>query len=1054
MRTKSPHEDVGNRKDGRLGSIAATTTTTLPVVVAVLATVVATTRLEGLGFGGPPPVVFVAALLLSPSSPPSPRHLLLHRRTAATTATSGLRRRRASTRIEYKNVPGDEDDEKRGGGSDDCDPFRSKYDALNDAYDDEALRFFSSSSSSSSSSLSYESFAGKEKRVDVRVDVGVDIDGGVLYCDDQMGGGVDPPPPEDVDVDVDVAAPIVTVDSSDIGLASVANEAAAADVDRDGGGGGGGGGGGLIHELEDDQRADDDRGARTKREDAKKGRPAAAAIKAVVEPTKDKPAKKFVSPIQLMRRIPKVVPLSMSTVFFLRLVGEWPPASSAGGGRTKNAGGKRGGSDDRRARSRKQPPPPTPAEEGEKGTTPEKVEATKETKKPTEKKTTVVVESWKTRLANRIKKTTTAFRTSNYLESLGAGSSAPSSSSSSSSTSSDGAAEGDRPENDDRDTNKEDDDEALLRSLKNQRDQIVDSRNEAMRNAMIDATRRTSPEDVIARRNEKAQQEREGEESAMLERAYAERRERLDAKRRRAEDRRRAARSTTSGGKEKREEEGRREGTGREEGGELASGRVDEKKRGGGRTIPVLDVLLGRSRPLVAAVGAPPLLVGGALTMPYADLTPCQRRAVDAATSDREARRGKMIVDDDDCASPEELRNEEAGVPRSDAKAAPLIAIIDGYTASAAPPPSLSRREATAVGGDSRSRRRYATLASVEIVENDDDGGRGGGPTTVVVRLVGVGRAFLHDYVLSSETRGGTTTTMEEQEELSDILTKVREFDDEGKRDEEYDTAADLDPDIYPGRRLPVIMAEYDVFLDDPPVLADRSHPNDGQDASGNGESSAITELYRVANRAYRLHEGRKSLVAGLRAGAARLRYGIRRMTTVDLDRCVEFEDWDGLDLAGRASEVDVVAEKHSGRAPPTDGAPQTATLSKGVGNDVPIGRELEAMENYGLGSYGILSTIPDLARQLMSQLGPYYDTVHRERGEYEAEVASMAVLRTLEEYATPAELAAGLLAPSATSRLDLGFEVMMRHKEKLNELVRIISEELMDCSEECTDQW
>jgi hypothetical protein len=412
-----------------------------------------------------------------------------------------------------------------------------------------------------------------------------------------------------------------------------------------------------------------------------------------------------------------------------------------------------------------------------------------------------------------------------------------------------------------------------------------------------------------------------------------------------------------------------------------------------------------------------------------------------------------MIVDDDDCASPEELRNEEAGVPRSDAKAAPLIAIIDGYTASAAPPPSLSRREATAVGGDSRSRRRYATLASVEIVENDDDGGRGGGPTTVV-RLVGVGRAFLRDYVLSSETGGGTTTTMEEQEELSDILTKVREFDDEGKRDEEYDTAADLDPDIDPGRRLPVIMAEYDVFLDDPPVLADRPNPNDGQDASGNGESSAIAELYRAANRAYRLHEERKSLVAGLRAGAARLRYGIRRMTTVDLDRCVEFEDWDGLDLAGRASEVDVVAEKHSGRAPPTDGAPQTATLSKGVGDDVPIGRELEAMENYGLGSYGILSTIPDLARQLMSQLGPYYDTVHRERGEYEAEVASMAVLRTLEEYATPAELAAGLLAPSATSRLDLGFEVMMRHKEKLNELVRIISEELMDCSEECTDQW
>jgi len=406
-----------------------------------------------------------------------------------------------------------------------------------------------------------------------------------------------------------------------------------------------------------------------------------------------------------------------------------------------------------------------------------------------------------------------------------------------------------------------------------------------------------------------------------------------------------------------------------------------------------------------------------------------------------------MIVDDGGCgASPEELRNEEeGGVPRSDAAAAPLIAIIDGHTASAAPPPSLSRREVTAGGGDSRSRSRYATLASVEIVE-DDDGCRGGGGPTTVVRLVGVGRAFLRDYVLSSESVGTTMTTTEEQEELSDILAKIREFGGYGgKRGEEGDDAADLDPNIDLGRRLPVIMAEYDVFLDDPPVVADRPYPNDGQDASGNGASSAIAELYRAANRAYRLHEERKSLVVGLRAGAARLRYGMRRMTTVDLDRCVEFEDWDGLDLA---EEDDVVSENHS------SGAPPTATFSKGVGDDVPIGRELEAMENYGLGSYGILSTIPDLARQLMSQLGPYYGPIHRERGGYEVEVASMAVLRTLEDYATPAELAAGLLAPCATRRLEIGFEVMMRHKEKLNELVRIISEELMDCREECTDQW
>ena len=163
---------------------------------------------------------------------------------------------------------------------------------------------------------------------------------------------------------------------------------------------------------------------------------------------------------------------------------------------------------------------------------------------------------------------------------------------------------------------------------------------------------------------------------------------------------------------------------------------------------------------------------------------------------------------------------------------------------------------------------------------------------------------------------------------------------------------------------------------------------------------------------------------------------------TGDLDRHVEFEDCDGLGVVGGASN-DVVND--------WEVTPTNAAVSNG-NNDFPIGRELEAMENYGFGSYGILSTVPDLTRQLMSQLEPYYSPAHREREEYEAEVASMAVLRTLEEYATPAEVAAGLLAPSATLRLELALEVMMRHKEKLHELVRIISEELMDCGEECTE--
>ena len=158
-----------------------------------------------------------------------------------------------------------------------------------------------------------------------------------------------------------------------------------------------------------------------------------------------------------------------------------------------------------------------------------------------------------------------------------------------------------------------------------------------MRDAMRDAARRTSPEDVIARRNEEAQSEREGKEHARLERLYAERRERLDAKKRRAE------RGRSGDGRERRE------------------GRTGEELAGSGgpRAIPVLDVLGGRQ----PVFEIPPLLVGGALTMPYSDLTPCQRSAVEAALSNHESSTGA----------------EDEGAARR--RVAPLIAIVDDHTA-------------------------------------------------------------------------------------------------------------------------------------------------------------------------------------------------------------------------------------------------------------------------------------------------------------------------------------------------------------------------------------
>ena len=173
----------------------------------------------------------------------------------------------------------------------------------------------------------------------------------------------------------------------------------------------------------------------------------------------------------------------------------------------------------------------------------------------------------------------------------------------------------------------------------------------------------------------------------------------------------------------------------------------------------------------------------------------------------------------------------------------------------------------------------------------------------------------------------------------------------------------------------------------------------------------------------------------------ARLQLGKKTMVTGNVGLQVELEDCDdGLSL------VRLVSDDITKRSEGTTLAPATLSDNK-YDDDAPIRRELKAMENYGFGSYGILSTIPELTHQTMSRLNPYYSPEHLEREEYEADATSMAVLRMLEEYSTLSELAAGLLAPSAICRFELEFNIMMHHKENLHKLVRIINEELMDCS-------
>jgi hypothetical protein len=487
--------------------------------------------------------------------------------------------------------------------------------------------------------------------------------------------------------------------------------------------------------------------------------------------------------------------------------------------------------------------------------------------------------------------------------------------------------------------------ESMLQDVRNQKSIYIEKLNINMHGAMLRASKRTYPKDVLSKRITEGQLERNGREKERLEMRYVEKLAMLESSKMQCHNDDEADSNNN----------------------ELASSNTKHNRRVG---IPILDIL---SRPPI--INLPPLLVGETVLIHHTELTPFQLRALDVASSHHHV----SSTDSSWCS-------------------APLVAVIDSYTATTELPVS-------SVASSSLRYRRYATLASVEIINKGDD--EYGSSTSSMVKLMGVGRAFLRNYFSSS---GAMIPMTEEEGELSDILVRIQELgntslDDDDNDDDDDDDQELTEEDEYEvnKEKLPVIMAEFDVFLDDSSIIYNDEQytsPHHHQSASSR---HAITNLFRAANRVYRVFDERKRLVAGLRAGASRLRHS-------QSDNALYYND--------------------SAR------------------------NALEQMEYYGICSTtnGMMSTKHELTYELMLQLRPYYSQEHREREEYEAEVTSMAVLKTLE--VTPTELAALLLTPSATRRLELEFDIIMRHKEKLRQLVRIINEELMDCGEECTDLW
>lgn len=235
-----------------------------------------------------------------------------------------------------------------------------------------------------------------------------------------------------------------------------------------------------------------------------------------------------------------------------------------------------------------------------------------------------------------------------------------------------------------------------------------------------------------------------------------------------------------------------------------------------------------------------------------------------------------------------------------------------------------------------------------------------------------------------------------------------------------------------------------------------------------NKSNKAISELFNLASKVAFLHDDRRKLIAGIKAGKARLELNeARKRGEIPYDD--DLVDYDGLGALFENYVVETIDDKgQEGNKEKVqqNGMTVDEFLSTFKGNmqridpsELPQNQPsklevLESSENYGMSYYGAFSSIADLTQATMSLLEPYYSPQHRHREENEAEVSSFVVYRALEGYVDTKELVYALHCTSSIERLMRAYELMVDHKIQLKKIAERISEELRQCGEECSDLW
>ena len=488
----------------------------------------------------------------------------------------------------------------------------------------------------------------------------------------------------------------------------------------------------------------------------------------------------------------------------------------------------------------------------------------------------------------------------------------------------------------------------------------------------------------------------------------------------------------------------------------------DDQGRAGGKKVKNHRRMVV---PLIGPVpGAPPLLVGGAMTLDPP--TPMQWGALQEAVVVHQNSLKREDAERQGLVEREEAAEEAEG---GTIDAAPLVAVIDAVTGGGG-------TGTDAVPG------RYATLAAVVGISSrrsykssddrrtDDEESffesmvapfRGRGtidPDRSTVRLVGIGRAQLRDYFHRKGTKldGEVGPNTEEEDvlitETVGVLVDEEDWDGEGG-------IAEVPP---------VTMARFSPLVDHP-VDPKASSDAVGRKGARPVRSSPVHSLHRLNTLSHKvnwMHDDRRRLVHGIRAAQARLEL---RFGQVGEDKDFVFDDYDGLGLTGssQASDMNRARTLKEGVVDGDDiSVEDLLARFDGVASEMLINDPLEAlaraedrrnavtllegMDNLGIGLYGYFSSVPDLTQRSLEILAPYYSEEHREGEEHALEVATFCALRSLEAYAHPSDVSHALRCTSTAERFELIYEIMYDHRIKLEKMAEAIIEELRNCGEEC----